>query len=180
MMSKLVKGQTAPDFIFRTPWLENQKFSEWVAKADKTVLIFSRYYGCSLCQLDIAEMAESFPKFAAKGAQVLMALQSAPETIQAELKEDSLPFPIILDPEQAIYHLYDLNVAEDLKKAINLKTLSRIAKAKLKGFQHGKYEGEENQLQAALILDQNRQVLFVKYAESLSDVPDAEELLALL
>ncbi|MCE5196557.1 MAG: redoxin domain-containing protein [Negativicutes bacterium] len=179
-MSKLVQGQIAPDFTFRTPWLENQKFSEWVAKAPKTILIFSRYYGCSLCQLDIAEMAEAYPKFAAKGVQVLIALQSAPETMQAELNEDSLPFPIILDPEQTIYHLYDLNVAEDLKKAVSLKTLSRLAKAKSRGFQHGKYEGEENQLQAALILDRNRQVLFVKYAESLADIPDAEELLALL
>lgn len=179
-MAKLIKGQTAPDFAFRTPWLENQKFSEWVAKTEKTVLIFSRYYGCSLCQLDIAEMTETYPKFAEKGVQVFVALQSAPETILAELKEDSLPFPMILDPEQEIYHLYDLNVAPDLKKAINLKTMTRIAKAKLKGFQHGKYEGEENQLQATLILDKNMQVLFIKYAEALSDVPDAEELLALL
>ncbi len=63
---------------------------------------------------------------------------------------------------------------------IDGRAYTKMAKAAASGFQHGKYEGNELQLPALLILDPMSRVQHVHYGKTVSDIPDVEQLAALL
>ena len=58
--------------------------------------------------------------------------------------------------------------------------MAKIAKATAAGFKHGAYEGDELQLPAAFVLTPERELTYVRYAKSVGDMPEAEELAELL
>ena len=59
-MAKIEAGTKLTDFSFDTPFESGVKLSDKVKEAKKTVLLFLRYYGCTLCQLDIREYANAY------------------------------------------------------------------------------------------------------------------------
>ena len=64
MENKLISfGDKAIDFTYQTPYGKTSTLEEKVQKADKTFLIFLRYYGCTICQLDIRAYRENYQKF---------------------------------------------------------------------------------------------------------------------
>lgn len=48
------------------------------------------------------------------------------------------------------------------------------------GFTHGDYEGNELQLPAMFLVDENRKILYVHYATELADMPTIDDVLELL
>ena len=64
MENKLVSfGDKAINFTYQTPYGATSTLEEKVQKADKTFLIFLRYYGCTICQLDIRAYRENYQAF---------------------------------------------------------------------------------------------------------------------
>lgn len=180
-MKKLEIGQIMPDFDYVTPFSAGHTLAETAAKAPKTALIFLRYWGCPLCQYDIHLLAQAHEELTAGGGQVLVVLQSDPEGLAEKLgDEKALPFPIICDPEQKLYREFVIEPAASMMKMADLKMVGRIMKATKLGFKHGEYEGNEQQLPAAFVVDAERKVLYAHYAASVSDMPDAAQLARLL
>lgn len=180
-MKKLEIGQTMPDFEYVTPFSQGNTLSETAARASKTALVFLRYWGCPLCQYDIRLLAQSHDRITAKGGQLLVVLQSDPAGLAAKLeKPEALPFAIICDPEQKLYRQFGIEAAANMAKMADFKMLGRMVKATKLGIRHGEYEGEEKQLPAAFVVDGDRKILYAHYAASVSDMPDGEELAALL
>ncbi|AVM70336.1 peroxiredoxin [Lachnospiraceae bacterium oral taxon 500] len=177
---RLAVGDIMPDFSFHTPFTANLTLADTVRKAAKTVLLFLRYYGCPVCQYDIHRLAENYQQITAAGGQALVVLQSDPAGLAAQLQPDSLPFEIICDPDARLYKSFDIRPAASKAQMIDADTMVKIAKAKAAGCKHGAYEGEELQLPAAFILDQDRHVLYAHYGKSVSDTPDAHSLAELL
>ncbi len=178
--SQIKAGEVLPDFVFDTPFEKGRTLRETTGRASKTAILFLRYYGCTLCQLDIHQLAENYHRLTAAGGQVLVALQSDRETISAQLKKDSLPFDIICDPDQSLYRRFGVRGADGMMDMIDGRAYTKMAKAAASGFQHGKYEGNELQLPALLILDPMGRVQHVHYGKTVSDIPDVEKLAALL
>ena len=87
-MAKIEAGCKLADFSFNTPFESDVKLSEKAKGAKKTVLLFLRYYGCTLCQLDIREYANAYDRFKEKDAQLLVVLQSPASTINAQLTKE--------------------------------------------------------------------------------------------
>ena len=78
-MPRLNVGDKMPDFEFATPYSPANRLSETVQKCPgKTALVFLRYYGCRMCQLDMIDYQERYGAIAAAGGQLLIALQSDP------------------------------------------------------------------------------------------------------
>ena len=180
-MAKLEKGQIMPDFEYVTPFSQGHTLTETAAKAPKTALIFLRYWGCPLCQYDIHLLAQAHPEITAHGGQLLVVLQSDPKGLAEQLgKEDALPFSIICDPDQKLYQRFAIAPAASMAKMADLKMVGRIVKATRMGIKHGDYEGNEQQLPAAFVIDGERKIRYAHYAASVSDMPDAAELAALL
>ena len=108
-MAKLTAGQTMPDFTYDTPFVSGRTLTETVQKVEgKTALVFLRYYGCTLCQLDIRQFAREQEKITAGGGQMLVVLQSDPALVAGEMKEGDLPFDIICDPDQKLYKEFEM------------------------------------------------------------------------
>lgn len=179
-MAKLVKGGRMPDFTFDTPYETGRSLAATAAAAPKTALVFLRYYGCTLCQYDIQQLARRYDELSAAGGQLLVVLQSDPQLLAGQLPKGSLPFEIICDPQQALYRQFEILPAPSMEKLADAKAMAKIAKAKLAGFKHGAYEGEELQLPAAFVLDGNCTLLYAHYGRTVADLPGVEELAGLL
>ncbi len=180
-MAKLEVGQLMPDFEYVTPFSEGHTLAQTVAKAPKTAIVFLRYWGCTLCQYDIHLMAQHYDEIRANGGQLLVVLQSDPVRLAQELgSADALPFAIICDPEQKLYKDFCIEPAASMLKMADLKMLGKIVKATKLGMKHGAYEGDEQQLPAAFVVDGECRILYARYGASVSDIPDAQELAKLL
>ena len=180
-MAKLEIGQIMPDFEYVTPFSAGHTLADTAAKAPKTALVFLRYWGCPLCQYDIHLLAQAHAEITAKGGQLLVVLQSDPKALAEKLgKPDALPFPIVCDPDQKLYQRFGIAPAASMARMADLKMVGRIIKATKLGFKHGEYEGNEQQLPAAFVVDGECKVLYAHYAKSVSDMPDAARLAELL
>jgi peroxiredoxin len=177
-MSKLIPGNKMPDFTFDTIHTTGRKLYENLAE-NKTALVFLRYYGCTLCQYEILQLAEQYAAIAAKGSKAYVVLQSNPTRLAEQIAPDALPFEIICDPEMKLYKEFEILPFEGDAK-ITEKEIAKFTALKSSGLQHGEYEGEEKQLPALFILDNTGTVLTAHYAESLADMPAMSELAEML
>lgn len=181
MMTRINAGDKMPDFVFDTPFASGVKLSEKVREADKTVLLFLRYYGCTLCQLDIHDYAAAYDRIRAKNAQLLVVLQSPPSTINAQIKEGDLPFDIVCDPDMGLYKELELGVASSKLTMISPKELPKFAAKRKRmeqlGLEHGAYEGEEMQLPGYFVLDRDLNILEAHRAATILDMPSVEEMI---
>lgn len=181
------QGSKAIDFNYQTAWKENVQLSEKVKEADKTFLIFLRYMGCTSCQVDIMDYSEQYARFKEKNAQIVLVLQSSVEIMRSQTTENNPPFDIVCDPTMSLYQSYEIKAAaskEELIDRNNEASMARMAykrsKAAEHGLTHGAYEGEELQLPAFFLLDSDMNVQQAHYAKTITDMPDVEEMLALL
>ena len=177
------KGDKIPNFVYRTAYEENLNLYDNLK--GKTFFIVHRYIGCPVCRLDVQELAGDYDKLTAAGAQAIVVMQSDPEHVRADLAATgtSLPFPIICDTEQAIYE------ALQVKPASSMLTLAgtgapalvkKFLKAYRSGIRHGDYEGNEQQLPALFLLDEDGTILHAHYAKNITDLPDVDGMLKLL
>ncbi len=179
-MPKIEKGEKAIDFTFNTDCKTGLKLSEVVKNADRTILHFLRYYGCRICQLDIGNYMKLNDKIRDKNAQLFIVLQSQPVTIKSARPEEILPFDIICDPDQELYKLYDIGSFVDFSLVDKEKMAEAMARIQALGLVHGEYEGNEQQLPALFIIDKNMNVLYQKYANSITDIPTPKEVVETL
>ncbi|HJC48213.1 MAG TPA: redoxin domain-containing protein [Candidatus Lachnoclostridium pullistercoris] len=178
---KIQTGEKLDNFVFDTPFEPGLELKETAERVSgRTALLFLRYYGCTLCQLDIHRLAAGYDQIRDAGGQVLVVLQSRPQTIAGQLKPGDLPFDIICDPEGKLYKAYGIAPAESMEAMVDSHTMEKIKEAQAEGYQHGEYEGNELQLPAAAVIEKDLTVVFVHYGTSAGDVPDVKELADLL
>ena len=176
MYLKLAMGDNPPNFRFKTPWDDEVKFYDATGN-NPAVLIFLRYYGCPVCQMEMAKIKQEIDLVRKKGGRVFVALQSAPEMIASLIKRDDFPFTIICDPEGKIFQLYGVE-AGGIIKYLHPDGLITVIKAIRQGFRHGKFEGKETQLPAAFVLDTAKVVKYAHYGKNVSDIPPLTKMMA--
>ncbi len=178
-MAKINVGERMENFVFDTPYKRGIDLN-YVVDGKRTGMLFSRYYGCSLCRYDMLTLKEQYEKIAATGGQVVFVLQSDPDLLARNFTETEYPFWIIADPKQEMYKALSIDPAESIKDAIDEKALKKIQCAKKIGIEHGEYEGNENQLPAAFVIEPDLTVSYAHYAKTAGDIPDVDEFAALL
>ena len=178
MAQRLQIGDQAPDFEFQIPWSPGQSFYGATGK-NPAVLVFLRYLGCPVCQMEMALLKREIALFTQKGAQVYVFLQSTPESVARSSNQEDWPFTIVCDPYGLIFQKYNVAPGGVLKYLHPAGAIAAI-KSILKGFRHGKFEGKETQLPAAFIVDAMKIVAFSYYGSHVGDVPAPETLSALL
>lgn len=179
-MAKVNKGEKALDFTFDTLYEQGLKLSDVVKNADKTVIHFLRYYGCTVCQLDLKDYAKKIDLIKDKNAQLYCVLQSKPETVKASMGDTTFPYDIICDPDQKIYKLYDIGSWESVDQIRNEKLAAKGARCQAEGLAHGEYEGNEEQLPAMFIMDKDMNLEYVLYSQDLTSIPSVEEVAEML
>lgn len=179
-MAKINVNDQMPDFVFNTPYRKDVRLSE-VLGGKKTALVFLRYFGCTLCQYDLAQYAKNYDKIKAVGGELLVVLQSDPDRLREDLADMAVfPFEIICDPEEKLYNEFEILPAPSKEKLAGLSTMPKVVKAMAAGYKHGRYEGEELQLPASFILTPELTVTYVRYAKVIDDILDSGQLAELL
>ena len=103
---KLKPGMKIENIIYDTPFRPAQSLADKVS-GHKTMLLFLRYFGCTLCQYDMAVLKEEYAKIHGANGQVKVVLQSDPALLADELgSPDVYPFEIICDPDKTLYDLF--------------------------------------------------------------------------
>ncbi|NOR49513.1 MAG: redoxin domain-containing protein [Desulfuromonadales bacterium] len=176
-MRKQIKvGDKAPNFQFETPWRSSQGFYE-TAQDQDAVLVFLRYHGCPVCQMEMASFKREIALFKQKNAKVFVFLQSSTDTLEPLLKEGDWPFDIVCDPQGEIFELYAVGTG-NLFQYLHPAALVAACKATVRGFMHKKFEGKETQLPAAFVIKSDKTVKYRYYGQNISDVPKPATLAA--
>jgi thioredoxin-dependent peroxiredoxin len=175
MTAKLTIAKKAPDFRFKTPWDDEVNFYDAVGN-NPAVLIFLRYYGCPVCQMEMAKIKQETDLVRQKGGRVFVALQSAPETLASLTKKEDWPFTIISDPQGKVFQLYGVD-AGGIIKYLHPAGLIAAIKAISLGFRHGKFEGKETQLPAAFAITGDKLIKYGYYGENIGDVPSLAKMI---
>ena len=175
-MPRVSSGDRGIDFTFNTPWESGKNFFAETA-GKQSIVFFLRYYGCTACQFEIHALTQSYPRFASAGAEGYVVLQSEAETIRNEVKQEDIPFTIIVDPRQQLYAMHAIG-SRDPGVERTQEHLAKMANAKALGFTHGKYEGNEYQLPAVILYGPDHVIRYAHYGRESSDIPDYDFLLA--
>ena len=180
-MPRLNVGSLMPNFEFATPYAPENRLSETVKKVPgKTAIVFLRYLGCRMCQLDMLDYEEGYAPIAENGGQLLIVLQSDPAKVAADIPQGQVPYTIICDPDQTLYKLFDIRPASSKETMKDETSAAKFARIEEKRLVHGDFEGEELQLPAAFVVDHDLRVTFARYGRVISDTPTADELAELV
>lgn len=185
MMAKLQVGDKMPSFTFQT---ESQSglTTESVLRGGRTVFWVLRYIGCTTCRYDVHQIAARYGDFQKRGVQVYVVMQSDPAVVREDLKESPLPYHIICDQDQAIYHTLEIPATATKEERMPTspedlaKWEAKKQKVKEAGFVHGKYEGNEQQLPALLLWIRTVVLSTHIMRRTVSHMPTVEEMLGIL
>lgn len=180
-MGRLTVHETMPNFTYATPFADGLMLEETLQRVPgKTALVFLRYYGCPICQLDLHEYAEVYEQISATGGQLLVVLQSDPKNLAERIEPGTFPYDIICDPEMKLYQMLSVDPAASMLKMMSFSAVKKVVRSAKRGFKHGDYEGNEQQLPAAFIMTKDRKLTFVRYGKDAGDVPTSDELITRL
>jgi len=118
--------------------------------------IFSRYFGCPICQLDLNILMESVPEINNKGAKLLYVTQSGEKVTQEFIAKYKIEFPVIASSKKELYAEYGLGLMNE--EAVK-KVKSKFKEATERGFVHGDYEGWENQGPGQFVIGEDGNIL---------------------
>jgi len=170
-----------PNASVVSPYCEGTSLYEVLEMADKTALVFHRFYGCRFTRYAILDYSRGYEAIQGKGGQILMVLQSKPEIMLQELRPGEVPFPILCDPEGKLYELFAVKPGSSEEQVLKAdKCRETVEKAVAAGIVKGTPEGDPMQLPAVLILDREKNLLARRDGCCGADVPSAEELAAML
>lgn len=176
---KLIKNSPMINFKYDNVYEKNKDYLE--SKKNKIgVLVFLRYYGCTICQLDIREFNSLYDEFVKYNVDLKIVLQSKPEILINADKERNLKIEIVCDPEQRLYKLFEIEAAKDIEQLKEGNLMEKVADARALGLVHGEYEGNELQLPGMFIIGLNDKVIYEHYAKSGADIPRAKEVLEII
>lgn len=137
-------------------------------------VIFMRYVGCPVCQMETLEYRQQYQTLRDAGLELVMVFQSSVENLQQYAVQEALPFTVLSDPKAKAYKLWGADWG--ISGFLSPKNLSPIVRSLKAGHRHGKFEGNEFQYPAAFIVDGNGLIRFAHYGKTVSDGISPQEL----
>lgn len=159
-MGKISVGQEAPLFKAESYNAGTIDLAELIGK-QKIVLVFSRYFGCPICQLDLKDLIEKLPDIEAKGAKVLYITQSSKEKADEFIKKYNITFPVIPSPQESkkVFTLYKQYGLGMMSMGAVKKVPGKLKEAKKAGIEHGDYEGWEKQCPGQFVIGEDGNII---------------------
>ena len=191
---KLTVGTKLENFVYDSPngiGLELEKTMK-----NPTLIVFTRYYECPICQAVLAALTAAYPVLKLKGYDIKVVMQSNIETIIRASKK--YPFELIADDKKLLYDKYEVfeadgfvqmlagdkiyqaTVGRNVKKLLDTDLVDSISTA-FDGNGETNDEGpRENQLSAFVAVDKNLNVIYSRYCKTIADFPSPKELISAL
>lgn len=174
---RIIEGRTAIDFNVMD--LNNQNITLSDYKGKKVLVSFYRYASCPLCNLRISELIENNDILMEKDLCLIAFFQSPKESILRYVGQQSVPFPIIADPERIIYKKYGIETSLMGMIKVILKPI-KLLEAMNKGFKPGKMEGSKSLLPADFLIDLDQKIVKAYYGKDIGDHLPIEDILKYL
>jgi len=153
---------------FAMPSLDGSDVAIEDYRGRKLLLAFFRYGACPLCNLRMTFLIEAFPRWQANGLDVLAVFESPAERLLETVASQAIPFPVIPDPERALYRLY--GVGPSLwGYVVGAFRFRAFRDAFKRGFRPGKGEGAITQLPAEFLIGPDQTIERAYYGKDIGD-----------
>ena len=156
-MARVGVGDVAPDFELESVNMSRVSLDDY--SGHRLVIIFSRYFGCPVCQYDFDEILENMDKIK-EYAELIYLNQSSPESARNYLKNYQINFPVIPVPEDDGYKVYRDYGVGNISLGTAVAILRRAGEARKAGKTHGAYEGREIQSPADFVVDEAGKIIW--------------------
>ncbi len=100
-------GSLAPDFKLLATHGQNVALTDFRGK-NNVIVFFIRETTCPQCRTHVAQLGRMYEQFKEAGAEVIVILGEDTEKAKEYAEGIGLPFPILCDPDRAVYNLYEL------------------------------------------------------------------------
>ena len=100
-------GSVAPDFKLHATNGQEISLSDFRGKTN-VIVFFIRETTCPQCRTHVAQLGRMHEQFKEASAEVIVILGEGAEKAREYADSIGLPFPILCDPDRAVYHLYEL------------------------------------------------------------------------
>ncbi len=184
---ELVVGDKLENFVYDSTRGRNIDLSWHIKKP--TLIVFARFYECSICQVMLKVFKALYPAFKAGGRDVKFVLQSDVQTL--EKHRNKYPFELIADPEAKFYDKYNIFEADglismiagdklfekvagkDIKKLLHTNLVNTLVDAVSSDSGDDNEAGNvrQNQLWAFVMVDENMRISYSHYSKTISDIP---------
>ena len=163
--NKIKEGDRAPLFELDSYNAGKIDLKDLIGK-QKIVLIFSRYFGCNLCQLDLNILLAAASDIEKKGAKLLYITQSGEKIAKEFIEKKDISFPVIYSTKDELYTDYGLGM---MTKEAASQIREKLKEATKEGIQHGEFEGWEKQGPGQFIINEDGIIIHRK--EGWLDIP---------
>ena len=151
----LKEGDNAPFFSIESYNKGTINLAELIGE-QKIVLIFSRYFGCPICQLDLKTLLEHKSKIMEKKAKILYITQSGETVAREYIEKENIDFPVIPSSKDELYAEYGLGLMTAEAVA---QVRAKFKEATKLGIEHGEYEGWEKQGPGQFVIDKQGKII---------------------
>jgi thioredoxin-dependent peroxiredoxin len=100
-------GSIAPDFNLLATNGQHISLTDFRGKKN-VIVFFIRETTCAQCRTHVAQLGKMYEQFREAGAEIIVILGEDKEKAKEYADGIGLPFPILCDPDRAVYHLYEL------------------------------------------------------------------------
>lgn len=100
-------GSLAPNFKLQATNGQDISLTDFRDKKN-VVLFFIRETSCSQCRTHVTQLGKMYNQFREANTEIVVILGENVEKSREYAKGIDLPFPILADPDRAVYHLYEL------------------------------------------------------------------------
>lgn len=132
-------------------------------------LVFLRHFGCVFCRYQVAQLRS------ASDLPIYFVCMEPAEEAAAFKTEHRSPHHFISDPDRKLYEAYGVRRGT-AGQLFSLRTIGRGLKATLAGSFQGKPTSDPMQLGATIILDQDGEVAWSRYAKDAAEIITEKEL----
>jgi len=170
---RLQEGDQAPEFNVRDLNGRDVTLTDYHER--KLLLAFFRYGACPLCNLRMTFLIDAYPRWQEKGLDVIAVFESPVERLLETVASQPIPFPVIPDPERALYRLYGVTASwlGYLAGTLRLRTVRDAFK---RGFYPGKSDGAISQLPAEFLIGPDLTIERAYYGKDIGDHLPLEEI----
>ncbi len=175
---KVEIGEIAPDFNVRDIYGNTIELRSYKGKQN-VLIFFSRYIGCSWCQMFIVDIKRNRKRLDELKTEVIVITESREDVLKRYAPPKSEAFlRMVSDPEKRLYKLYGVDKQGKWFNARVITESIRFLKY-LKDYKYvkGGLKGDPMQAPACFVVGKDGRVKYSFLSESIADHPNIEDIL---
>lgn len=177
-MSKLQEGRTAPELNVKDIFGNPISLDSYGGK--QVLLSFYRFASCPFCNLRVHELTQKHAELQAQGLELIAVFHSPSENIRKYVGGKSTPFPIIADPNEALYERYGIERSRFGMVRAMVTRMGKLGEAMRLGFTPGTIDIDALHMPADFVIGDNRTLLKTYYGKDSADSLSIDEIEAFL